>query len=436
MLRRGGSAKAKAKRTEKRRSLLNFVQLTDPQIADEMSPARVDFADPAGGEIKSSWRPQEALGLQVFDSVVRNVNANRASRVKQGNGKRARTGVRDHHGRPRRQPAAQRDALVHDRAQRRQRRPVLGQAGHHRVRQPVRRDARAHQRRRGGPQLHRRRRLRRLPRRARRPLRRLLRPGRGRADLRPVRGVPALPRPARGRPAPVPGGRPGHALVHLARQPRRPHPGQRARQRGPLPRDRRRLPEGVPQRAFDPKRFEGAARRRAVRRVRRPRLHRAADRRRQDRRAGPGPPRDLQARVPVDRRQLQAPRLRLHAEGRAAQVRRHRQLLRVHAQEGLPLHLARHRRRGRRPERQHRRPAVPLAQGRAALGQAQEAARDRLRPPHARDDVQHARPTSARASATRPTSPAATATRASRPRCTAAWPARTRSRRCSPPTRT
>ena len=91
VVRRGGSAKAKGKRGSKRRSLVSFVQLTDPQIADEMSPARVDFADPAGGEIKSSWRPQEALGLQVFDSVVRNVNANRASRVKQGNGKRART---------------------------------------------------------------------------------------------------------------------------------------------------------------------------------------------------------------------------------------------------------------------------------------------------------------------------------------------------------
>ena len=91
VVRRGGSAKAKGKRTSKRRSLVSFVQLTDPQIADEMSPARVDFADPAGGELKSSWRPQEALGLQVFDSVVRNVNANRRSRVKQGNGKRART---------------------------------------------------------------------------------------------------------------------------------------------------------------------------------------------------------------------------------------------------------------------------------------------------------------------------------------------------------
>jgi metallophosphoesterase (TIGR03767 family) len=90
VVRRGGSAKAHKTRTHQRRSLVMFAQLTDPQIADEMSPARVDFADPAGGEIKSSWRPQEALGLQVFDSIVRGVNANRRSPVKQGNGKRGK----------------------------------------------------------------------------------------------------------------------------------------------------------------------------------------------------------------------------------------------------------------------------------------------------------------------------------------------------------
>jgi metallophosphoesterase (TIGR03767 family) len=87
---RRGAAEAGARRARRRRSLISFAQLTDPQIVDEMSPARVDFADPAGGELKSSWRPQEALGLQVFDSVVRNVDANRRSRVRQGNGKRAK----------------------------------------------------------------------------------------------------------------------------------------------------------------------------------------------------------------------------------------------------------------------------------------------------------------------------------------------------------
>ena len=93
VVRRGGSARARRGRAGDRRSLLMFAQLTDPQIADEMSPARVDFADPAGGEIKSSWRPQEALGLQVFDATVRAVNANRRSTVRQGNGRRARLGL-------------------------------------------------------------------------------------------------------------------------------------------------------------------------------------------------------------------------------------------------------------------------------------------------------------------------------------------------------
>jgi metallophosphoesterase (TIGR03767 family) len=92
VVRRGGSAKAKAKRAGRRRSLAFFAQLTDPQIADEMSPARVDFVDPAGGALKSAWRPQEALGLQTFDAIVRNINANRQSTVRGAKGRRARLG--------------------------------------------------------------------------------------------------------------------------------------------------------------------------------------------------------------------------------------------------------------------------------------------------------------------------------------------------------
>ena len=92
VVRRGGSAKAGRKRAGQRRSLAYFAQLTDPQIADEMSPARVDFVDAAGGALKSSWRPQEALGTQTFDAIVRNVNANRRSPVKGRKGRRARLG--------------------------------------------------------------------------------------------------------------------------------------------------------------------------------------------------------------------------------------------------------------------------------------------------------------------------------------------------------
>jgi metallophosphoesterase (TIGR03767 family) len=92
VVRPGGSAKAKRGRKARRRSLAFFAQLTDPQIADEMSPARVDFVDPAGGALKSSHRPQEALGLQTFDAIVRNINANRRSTVKGRAGKRAKLG--------------------------------------------------------------------------------------------------------------------------------------------------------------------------------------------------------------------------------------------------------------------------------------------------------------------------------------------------------
>jgi metallophosphoesterase (TIGR03767 family) len=92
VVRRGGSAKARPARTRKRRSLGFFAQLTDPQLVDEMSPARVDFVDPAGGALKSSHRPQEALGAQAFDAIVRNINANRRSTVRDGRGKRARLG--------------------------------------------------------------------------------------------------------------------------------------------------------------------------------------------------------------------------------------------------------------------------------------------------------------------------------------------------------
>ena len=90
-LRRPPGLRAEARRSSTRRSLAFFGQLTDPQIADEMSPARVDFVDPAGGASSSSWRPQEAFGLQVFDQTVRNMNRNRTSELRAG-GKRAKLG--------------------------------------------------------------------------------------------------------------------------------------------------------------------------------------------------------------------------------------------------------------------------------------------------------------------------------------------------------
>ncbi|MDO8187248.1 metallophosphoesterase [Conexibacter sp. JD483] len=85
-------APASRRRTRTRRSLAFFGQLTDPQIADTMSPARVELLDPAGGAVSASWRPQETLGPHVFDATIRNLNRNRTSGVRQGDGRRARLG--------------------------------------------------------------------------------------------------------------------------------------------------------------------------------------------------------------------------------------------------------------------------------------------------------------------------------------------------------
>jgi 3',5'-cyclic AMP phosphodiesterase CpdA len=78
-------------RASRRRSLTFFAQLTDAQLADEMSPARLEFLRSAGA-FGGAWRPHEALGPQTFDQAVRNVNANAVSAVRDGAGGRAALG--------------------------------------------------------------------------------------------------------------------------------------------------------------------------------------------------------------------------------------------------------------------------------------------------------------------------------------------------------
>jgi hypothetical protein len=51
-------AEAEKGRRHRRRSLFYFAQLTDFQLADEESPARVEFFDDGAS---GSWRPQEAF---------------------------------------------------------------------------------------------------------------------------------------------------------------------------------------------------------------------------------------------------------------------------------------------------------------------------------------------------------------------------------------
>jgi metallophosphoesterase (TIGR03767 family) len=77
-------------RAKRRRSLIFFGQFTDPQIADEMTPPRLDFLDEADNPLQDGVRPQESLETQLFDQMVRNMNANRTSAVKPAKGKNAR----------------------------------------------------------------------------------------------------------------------------------------------------------------------------------------------------------------------------------------------------------------------------------------------------------------------------------------------------------
>jgi metallophosphoesterase (TIGR03767 family) len=83
-------AKPKKARRKKRRTISFFGTMTDPQIMDEMSPARSELIDPSGSPFESAWRPHEFGALQNYDQLVRNMNANRTSPFRQGNGKRSK----------------------------------------------------------------------------------------------------------------------------------------------------------------------------------------------------------------------------------------------------------------------------------------------------------------------------------------------------------
>ena len=74
----------------RRKTITFFGQLTDPQIMDEMSPARGELIDRVGSPFESSWRPQEALGAPELRPARAKHERNRTSPFRQGNGKRAR----------------------------------------------------------------------------------------------------------------------------------------------------------------------------------------------------------------------------------------------------------------------------------------------------------------------------------------------------------
>jgi len=68
-----GAAPGRA-RHRRRTSLLYFAQMSDFQLADEESPARVEALDYGGTPFTSAWRPQEAFGPQSVDQGIRQIN--------------------------------------------------------------------------------------------------------------------------------------------------------------------------------------------------------------------------------------------------------------------------------------------------------------------------------------------------------------------------
>jgi 3',5'-cyclic AMP phosphodiesterase CpdA len=71
-VREEGVGTAQAGRETRRTSLAYFGQLSDFQLADEESPARVEFVD--YGPFSAAWRPWEALNPQIDNQMVRQLN--------------------------------------------------------------------------------------------------------------------------------------------------------------------------------------------------------------------------------------------------------------------------------------------------------------------------------------------------------------------------
>lgn len=71
-------ATAQPNRAETRTSLSYFGQLSDFQLADEESPARLEIIDPLSTPLNlpfgAAWRPWEALEPQIDDSMIRQVD--------------------------------------------------------------------------------------------------------------------------------------------------------------------------------------------------------------------------------------------------------------------------------------------------------------------------------------------------------------------------
>jgi metallophosphoesterase (TIGR03767 family) len=74
-VRDGGFGAPQAGREGRRVPIAYFGQLSDFQLADEESPARVEFLDPAGAPVEAAFRPWEALNPHIDEAMIRQVNA-------------------------------------------------------------------------------------------------------------------------------------------------------------------------------------------------------------------------------------------------------------------------------------------------------------------------------------------------------------------------
>jgi metallophosphoesterase (TIGR03767 family) len=89
-VRQEGVGVAHSGRASRRTSLVYFGELSDFQLADEESPARVEFIDPAGPPVDAAWRPWEGVEPHIDNAMVRQIDAfAAASPVANGNGSRS-----------------------------------------------------------------------------------------------------------------------------------------------------------------------------------------------------------------------------------------------------------------------------------------------------------------------------------------------------------
>jgi metallophosphoesterase (TIGR03767 family) len=75
---RGELAAPQAGRQTRRRLLISFVQMTDFQLVDEESPARIELVDRYGGSLSAAYRPQEGLGPFVVEESVQQLRSARS----------------------------------------------------------------------------------------------------------------------------------------------------------------------------------------------------------------------------------------------------------------------------------------------------------------------------------------------------------------------